>query len=708
MRVRELALRGRQELLKRIDRLSLVDGRTDPESVLQTHAPALADPASALDALQMGLPARFFAGLSDPDLMQILASRVPGERARVIARAERLLTQQFDLLGYRNLWFGEPVDWHMDPISVRRSPLMHWSELDPLDSAVVGDSKVVWELNRHQWLVHLAQAWAMTRNERYAAACVSAIDSWIEANPTGYGINWASSLEVAYRLMSWCWVATLIREARAVTGAWAMTLLAALWAHAHHVGRYLSESFSPNTHLTGEALALFYAGLLFPDFRDAARWREIGTGVLLDQLSSQVSSDGVHFELSTCYHRYTVETYLHLAILAERSGIQLPADTMTRVEQMVEFLIAVRWPNGSIPSIGDQDGGALTPLVRRSPDRAGEACAIAASVFRRADFAWAADEELSHLIWITGSRGLKVFDSLHAAPPSYPASRLFAAGGYAIMRSGWHQNSHQLIVDVGPLGCPISSGHGHADLLSVQCTAFGDPILVDAGTYCYTGDMPWRDYFRSTAAHNTVRVDQRDQACPAGPFSWRSRPRSRMIEWRSDDRIDLIDAEHDAYTHLADPVRCRRRVIFVKPDYWLIVDDVDGRSRHTIEIGFQFAAMPVTPGPSPWVRADSASGRVFWLAAFASEPISTAVECGSLAPIRGWTSSDYGIRQPAPMLVYSSVTAGQWRCLTLLLPSSDGSSSPPCISPLYDDERRPHGLRLNATGTSFLIDDLHR
>ena len=77
------------------------------------------------------------------------------------------------------------------------------------------------------------------------------------ANPTGVGINWASSLEVAYRLMSWCWVATLIRDAPAVTGSWALTLLAAVWAHAHHVRRYLSRSFSPNTHLTGEALGLF-------------------------------------------------------------------------------------------------------------------------------------------------------------------------------------------------------------------------------------------------------------------------------------------------------------------------------------------------------------------------------------------------------------------------------------------------------------------
>jgi hypothetical protein len=254
----------------------------------------------------------------------VIERRATEERRKVIVAATRLIERRFNLLGYRSLSFGDPVDWHLDPVSSRRAPLVHWSRLDPLDSAVVGDSKVVWELNRHQWVVHLAQAWTLTRDERYAAECVSMIESWIGANPIGIGINWASSLEVAYRLMSWCWVATLIRDAPAVTGSLALTLLAAVWAHARHVRRYLSHSFSPNTHLTGEALGLFYAGVLFPDFRDAAQWRDLGMRVLLDQSSAQLSRDGVHFELSTCYHRYTVETYLQFALLATRNGVPVP------------------------------------------------------------------------------------------------------------------------------------------------------------------------------------------------------------------------------------------------------------------------------------------------------------------------------------------------------------------------------------------------
>ena len=704
MTVGELAQRGRQELLKRIERLPSLNGQSDPRVSLEMCAPALANPASALQALRVRLPVCFFVGLSEPGTVPTLDGRVAEERREVGAAADLLLERRFNLLGYRALWFGDPIDWHLDPVSTRRAPLAHWSRLDPLEWAEVGDSKIVWELNRHQWIVHLAQAWVFTRDERYAAACVSSIESWIQANPVGYGINWASSLEVAYRLMSWCWVATLIRDARAVTGKWAITLLAAIWAHAHYVERYLSHSFSPNTHLTGEALGLFYAGVLFPDFRDAERWRELGTRVLEAQSFAQLSSDGVHFELSTCYHRYTVETYLQFVLLAQRNRLPVPGGLMGRLERMIEFLIAIQRPDGSIPSIGDADGGALCPLVRRSRDDARGVYAVAAALFRRPDFAWAASGDVSHLIWMTGGRGLETFDSLRAAPPSSGASRLFALGGYAIMRSGWEPDAHQLIVDVGPLGCPISSGHGHADLLSVQCAAFGEPILVDPGTYCYTADPPWRDYFRSTAAHSTVRVDQRDQAHPAGPFKWRSRPLGRVREWRSDDRIDLLDAEHDAYSGQTDSVICRRRVMFVKPHFWLLIDDVEGHARHPIEVAFQFAPIRVTRGPHPWVRADTAKGHVFWVAAFASEPLQTKVACGELVPMRGWTSSDYGERQPAPMLIYSSLATLPWRCLTLLLPDAERSDSPPSVSLLYDEAHRPRGLTFEESGTSLAID----
>src|SRR4029077_4331145 len=79
---------------------------------------------------------------------------------------------RFDLLGYKALDFGDPIDWHLDPVAGRRAPQVHWSVLDPLDASQVGDSKVIWELNRHQWLVHLRQGRRVTREGGEADAVV--------------------------------------------------------------------------------------------------------------------------------------------------------------------------------------------------------------------------------------------------------------------------------------------------------------------------------------------------------------------------------------------------------------------------------------------------------------------------------------------------------------------------------------------------------
>src|SRR5439155_14812251 len=174
------------------------------------------------------------------------------------------------------------------------------------------------------------------------------------------------------------WTLLLLRDLPTLTGEWLMKVLTAIWYHASHVKRYLSYYFSPNTHLTGEAIGLFYAGVLFREFPDAARWREVGARILVTESRRQVSADGVHFEQSTCYHRYTIDIYLHFLMLAERNGVSVPPAISECTRRMVDFLLAVRRPDGSIPVIGDADGGSLLPLARRASEDARGTFATAA------------------------------------------------------------------------------------------------------------------------------------------------------------------------------------------------------------------------------------------------------------------------------------------------------------------------------------------
>ncbi|MDP3766789.1 MAG: heparinase II/III family protein, partial [Dehalococcoidia bacterium] len=256
MRFAEVAYRGWQEASKWLERVAPIELPDHPEELLRKHAPDLADPEAAMRILREIAPQRFFAGVAHPGTRDALAARLPNHPAETLTSADALVKRQFDLLGYRTLWFGDPIDWHLDPLRARRAPLVPWSVLDPDDAEAVGDSRLVWELNRHQWLVRLAQARAVTGDDRYAEPCVGAIDAWLEANPPGVGVNWASSVEVSLRMISWCWTLMLLRDSPALSPAWVHKLLAAIWLHATHVRRYLSYYCSKNTDLPGEALGL--------------------------------------------------------------------------------------------------------------------------------------------------------------------------------------------------------------------------------------------------------------------------------------------------------------------------------------------------------------------------------------------------------------------------------------------------------------------
>jgi len=453
--------------------------------------------------------------------------------------------------------------------------------------------------------------------------------------------------------------------------------------------------------LTGEALGLFYAGILFREVRPAQRWCQLGARILAEQSARQVLPDGVYFEQSTCYQRYTVEIYLHFLILAARSGRAVPAAVGERVRRMLDFLLALRRPDGSIPHIGDADGGWLLPLASRSPDDCRGVFSTAAVFFARRDYAWAAGGVAPETLWLLGAAASKAFEALRPAPPGPAPSRLFPHGGYAVMRSGCERDAHCLIFDAGPVGCPMNGGHGHADLLSIQCAVFGLPYLVDAGTYCYTSDPQWRDFFRSTDAHSTAIIDGMGQAIPAGPFHWQSRPRARLRRWLSTERLDFADAEHEGYRRLADPVTHRRRVLFVKPRYWVVVDDLEGAAEHRLELRFQFAPMPVTVDSALWARAAGPGGHGLLIRPFASVPLKAEVIEGELGPIRGWVSPNYGQRQPAPVVIYTTVTQLPLRIVTLLFPVEDASAPFPAVFALAGDGPGPVGLAVGGDGSYY-------
>jgi hypothetical protein len=668
MPARELAGRTKQHVSRWVDRASAPVWPL-PGRVLAREAPRLAaDPAARFDE---NVRTRFFAGAADPDrTAQRIRECAPEAVEATIAAADRIVGGRFDLLGYRDLDAGSPVDWHRDAASGRQAPRWHWTRLDPLDASVVGDSKVTWELSRQQWMLTLAQAYLWTKDARYLDTAATLFDAWLEENPPGIGLNWASSLEASFRLIAWSWTFALLRDTPFATPRRLTAAAAAIWRHARHVARYLSHYFSPNTHLTGEALGLVYAGVLFPDFRDASAWLTLGTRVLLDELDRQITTDGAHFERASCYHRYTLEIYLHLIVLCDRAHVSLPASVRDRFAAMTDYLAAICDPDATMPNIGDADGGWLTPFVPRDPQDCAGALGAAAVLTGALPHSDATGTGVPEALWIHGPEMAQSRPA--SATPSW-TSRAFAETGVVVMRSGWQPDSHRLIFDAGPLGCHVSGAHGHADLLSIAVRAFGEDVLVDAGTGAYCG--PWREYFRSSHAHSTLVVDGRSQAATDGPFSWRSRPAALLETFDEHGPLVLARGRHDAYSRPGDPITHRRSVTFVDLAYWLVVDDVDGVGEHELTLRYQCGVVDARRHDDRWSVIDTAGGAV-WIAITGPRTMTTAIRSGVEHPPEGWISRRYGDREPAPAIVATAVVRLPARFVTAIVPTPDRTTPP--------------------------------
>jgi len=522
----------------------------------------------------------FFAPESVDSVLALLKERLPGRAEQIIQEANQVCGHRFDLLGYLALNYGSRqgwnIDWHLDAVHGKRAPKKAFYRVRYLDYAECGDSKVIWELNRHQHLLTLAKAYRLTHDRRYADEILRQRRHWLAENPYPVGINWSSSLEVAFRSLSWLWTYHLLQGSPGIPDfrdEW----LPGLALHGRHIERYLSTYFSPNTHLLGEAVGLFSLGVLCPELAAAERWKSLGWKIILNESQRQVRDDGFHFEQSTYYHVYALDLFLHAAVLATVNHIPLPRSFADRIEKMLNALCLLG-RNGHPPRFGDDDGGRLFDPRRNRSEHLLDPLATGAVFFHRGDFKAVAGHLREETLWLLGEEGVRQWDQLQANAVGSESAALPDAGYYMLAT----ENS-QLIVDAGPLGTQ-RGGHGHADALSICLQSHGHSLLIDPGTSEYVGPGGDRDLFRGTGMHNTLRVDNLSQAEAATTFSWRRLTQSKVEQWARGHGFDLLVASHDGYQRLQQPVIHRRWVVSLKNGAYLVRDVLEGSGKHRIDI----------------------------------------------------------------------------------------------------------------------------
>ena len=613
-----------------------------------------------------------FPGLADPTrTASELRSRCPHAASATVAAADRIASGIVDL-GSRVVSLGARPDWTLEPVCGKRAPALHWSRIAFLDPCVAGDCKFTWELNRHQYFITLGRAYAITGDDRYASLMTDHLGSWMEDNPPKYGINWSSSLELAFRAIAWIWALSLVRQSPRLTGRLYVRALKYLYLHARHIEGNLSTYFSPNTHLTGEALGLLYVGTAFPAFRRARRWRALGRQILLEQLDRQIFGDGVYFEQSTYYHRYTTDFYLHALLLTDSTEGRQHDVIRAKLDPLLDYVLSMTRPDGTSPLIGDDDGGRLVMLGERPSNDFRDTLALGAALLQRGDCAYAAGRAVEELYWLLGPAGVEAYENLNVVPSAH-CSRAFPDSGYYAMRESWDVAADWAVVRCGPHASQTGA-HAHADALALELSVGGQPTLIDPGTYVYTASRADRDYFRSSAAHNTVTIDGLSSAEPAeSPFKWKTVPRSRATAWVSNATLDFFQGEHDGYLRLAAPAVHSRTVLFLKGAYWVVCDRIRSDGKHRVALHWHWA---------PDIALCSGDGTVVARVNGSDRPHVNArvfSRAGRLSCLQGWVSTAYGTRTTAPISLLEVESEATEELVTLIAKSTAGVHLDNCL-----------------------------
>lgn len=453
--------------------------------------------------------------------------------------------------------------------------------------------------NSLEWVKELVDAYHLTGQYRYMEHAKELTKRWMAE---WLYVEQASSMwgdhSTALRAIILCQLWNVYRESEAAGSRLMCELLSAIFRHAHKLAHPLFYRADHNHGVT-QAYALFAIGLLFPMHPQAQAWAKLGQARLEAQMADNVAADGLHREHSPYYHFYVFRHFVYAYRFAQAYGVVFSQAFTERLQAMLTSGAYLLKPDGTLPALGDT-------------------CRTSDVLVEHSDVQVWPEAQVSAYRY-SSSQGQE------GTPPG-TSSVLFQESGMAFLRSGWgitrpFRDECYLAFRIATL----RTSHIHRDVFSFELYAYGDDLIVDSGgPYAYA--HPLRDrFFLSTRAHNTVVVDHHDQAIGA----------ARVLYWSTSEAYDVLDAEHENYPGVIH----RRTLVFVRPDYFLLVDRLTAEHCHCYAQLFHLQPhLQVIPRGLAIVTQHRYQGPRVQIVPLLDEGLGLSLHHGTQNPYQGWVS----------------------------------------------------------------------
>lgn len=373
-----------------------------------------------------------------------------------------------------------------------------------------------------------------------------------------------------------------------------------------------SRKFNWGNHQLVGLCALYEMTLMYPEFSVMREWNRHVFALILEHMEKEVLPDGFQFERASHYFKLDILNYFRVFRLAEVNGIEMPEWAKERFRKMFHAILAVLLPDGSMPPLQDaQDSyiGNRNLDEARARLRASETSdsaelvdpaeapflSLGAYLYRDPQLKYFGSKDLHGAFsWFLDADAPEVYRALGTEPPSFTSVAL-RESGYYVMRSGWGPTDAYMIID-GELA-KFKPDHTHGGALGVIAAAGGRVVLPN---YRVRYSDPLFHVFKNSTVKNVALADSLLQgrgwipnAARTGFGKWAVLAQPTVERWYSTAGLDLFVGTHNGFDSIG--VSYRRTIAFLKPDYWVVVDDLSGSSSHRYQQIWQGQYAVVAP-----------------------------------------------------------------------------------------------------------------
>jgi uncharacterized heparinase superfamily protein len=539
-------------------------------------------------------PIRLVQSRLDGTLLSSRWTDTKSVRKRPTEDGVREIARVIRSLAHLNQPITELTDWLSDLENDRYTFLNKTRELKPIDWNVRYENHL-WSYCLHYfgYSYWCARAFVELGDKAAFSRLKRSISSWIEEARPGKSDGW-QPYPASLRIVNWIFAYSLVAgstEDQVFFERWAGSLYRQLEFLQSRIEYHLLGN-----HILKNAKAMLIGGLFFQE----RRWIDLGRDLLVREIDEQVLADGGHFERAPMYHAQVAGDILESLQLLRAFG-EIDQVTDKRIEvvlaRMAGFLEAVSNPDGTLALFNDS-----------------------ANAY--------------------DLRPLPLLASLRSVVAQIPSVSTFPESGYFSWTTAG--GSERILVDAGPPAATYNMAHAHCDLLSYELWIDGRALVVDSGVHGYEGDR-FREYSRSTRAHNTVVFDGREQSEIWATF----RVGARASSIAGEAHGSLTDwAFCGSYSPYFDHnLVHKRRIERDSRGTWRIADTVSGGAVETAESFIHLHPdVSASRGRGLAVVCDL-NGRGLVIEPFGID--AAEILRAEENPPQGWHFPDFGIARPA-------------------------------------------------------------